>query len=301
MPPLTATNHVHLVRKSDRAFTLTEMLIAVTVLTLLIVLFAQLFNSASTITSLGTKRIDADSSARPLLDRMGVDFSQMVKRSDVSYFVKTQANLQMGNDQIAFYSAVTGYYPSPSKQSPVSLVAYRVNSDSTSPSYNKLERMGKGLIWSGASPTYIPILFLAPAGTPTTTIDNIWPAATNSSTSDSDYELVGPNVFRFEYYYLLTTGALSPGPWTSTNAVAVKDVAAIVVAIAAMDPKSKVLVTNSQIAAIAGSLSDYTASMGPGQLLAEWQTALDGITGIPRQVVSNTRLYERYFYLSPTQ
>ncbi|HWX16066.1 MAG TPA: prepilin-type N-terminal cleavage/methylation domain-containing protein [Chthoniobacterales bacterium] len=288
-------------RKSDRAFTLTEMLIAVTVLTLLIVLFAQLFNSASTITSLGTKRIDADSSARPLLDRMGVDFSQMVKRSDVSYFVKTQANLQMGNDQIAFYSAVTGYYPSPSKQSPVSLVAYRVNSDSTSPSYNKLERMGKGLIWSGASPTYIPILFLAPAGTPTTTIDNIWPAATNSSTSDSDYELVGPNVFRFEYYYLLTTGALSPGPWTSTNAVAVKDVAAIVVAIAAMDPKSKVLVTNSQIAAIAGSLSDYTASMGPGQLLAEWQTALDGITGIPRQVVSNTRLYERYFYLSPTQ
>jgi prepilin-type N-terminal cleavage/methylation domain-containing protein len=289
------------VRKSDRAFTLTEMLIAVTVLTLLIVLFAQLFNSASTITSLGTKRIDADSSARPLLDRMGVDFSQMVKRSDVSYFIKTQANLQMGNDQIAFYSAVTGYYPSPSKQSPVSLVAYRVNSDSTSPSYNKVERMGKGLIWSGASPTYIPILFLAPAGTPTTTIDNIWPAATNSSTSDSDYELVGPNVFRFEYYYLLTTGALSPGPWTSTNAVAIKDVAAIAVAIAAMDPKSKVLVTNSQIATIAGSLSDYTASMGPGQLLAGWQTALDGITGIPRQVVSNTRLYERYFYLSPTQ
>jgi len=277
------------------------MLIAVTVLTLLIVLFAQLFNSASTITSLGTKRIDADSSARPLLDRMGVDFSQMVKRSDVSYFIKTQANLQMGNDQIAFYSAVTGYYPSPSKQSPVSLVAYRVNSDSTSPSYNKVERMGKGLIWSGASPTYIPILFLAPAGTPTTTIDNIWPAATNSSTSDSDYELVGPNVFRFEYYYLLTTGALSPGPWTSTNAVTIKDVAAIAVAIAAMDPKSKVLVTNSQIATIAGSLSDYTASMGPGQLLAGWQTALDGITGIPRQVVSNTRLYERYFYLSPTQ
>ena len=276
------------------------MLIAITVLALLIVLFAQLFNSASTITTLGTKRIDADTSARPLLDRMGVDFSQMVKRSDVSYFVKTQANPQVGNDQIAFYSAVTGYYPSPSKQSPVSLVAYRVNSDSTSPSYNKVERMGKGLIWSGASPTYIPILFLAPAGAPTTTIDNIWPAATNSSTSDSDYELVGPNVFRFEYYYLLTTGALSPGPWTSTNAVAIKDVAAIVVAIAAIDPKSKVLVTNSQIATIAGSLSDYTTSIGPGQLLAGWQAALDGTTGIPRQVVSNIRLYERYFYLSST-
>ena len=278
-----------------------EMLVAVAVLTLLILLFARFLNSASTITTLGTKRIDADSSARPLLDRMGVDFSQMVKRSDVSYFAKTQANTQVGNDQIAFYSAVTGYYPSPSKQSPVSLVAYRVNSDSTSPSYNKVERMGKGLIWSGASPTYIPILFLAPAGASTTTIDNIWPAATNSSTSDSDYELVGSHVFRFEYYYLLTTGALSSGPWTSTNTFAIKDVAAIVVAIAAIDPKSKVLVTNSQIATIAGSLSDYTAPMGPGQLLAEWETALHGITGIPRQVISNIRLYERYFYLSSTQ
>jgi hypothetical protein len=78
-------------------------------------------------------------------------------------------------------------------------------------------------------------------------------------------------------------------------------VAAIVVAIAAIDPKSKVLVTNSQIATIAGSLSDYAASMGPGQLLAGWQSALDGITGIPRQVISNVHLYERYFYLSPTQ
>jgi hypothetical protein len=245
--------------------------------------------------------MDADSNARPLLDRMAVDFAQMVKRSDVSYFVKTQANTQVGNDQIAFYSTVTGYYPSPSKQSPVSLVAYRVNSDSTSPSYNKVERMGKGLIWSGASPTYIPILFLAPSPVPTTTIDNIWPAAANSSTSDSDYELVGPQVFRFEYYYLLTTGELSPGPWTSTNTVAIKDVAAIVVAIAAIDPKSKVIVTDSQIATIAGSLSDYAASTGPGQLLAGWQNALDGVPGIPREVISNIRLYERYFYLSPTQ
>ena len=37
-----------------------------------------------------------------------------------------------GNDQIAFYSAVPGYYPPTGSQSPVSLVAYRVNSDSTS-------------------------------------------------------------------------------------------------------------------------------------------------------------------------
>ena len=36
-------------------------------------------------------------------------------------------------------------------QSPLSLVAYRVNADPTSASYNKLERMGKGLVWNGVS------------------------------------------------------------------------------------------------------------------------------------------------------
>ena len=28
----------------------------------------------------------------------------------------------------------------------------------------------------------------------------------NSGSQDPDYEVIGPNVFRFEYYYLLKTG-----------------------------------------------------------------------------------------------
>ena len=56
-----------------------------------------------------------------------------------------------GNDQIAFYSGVPGYYPLTGSQSPVSLVAYRVNSNPSSSSYNKMERLGKGLVWNGVS------------------------------------------------------------------------------------------------------------------------------------------------------
>jgi len=245
-------------RRSDRAFTLAEILVAIAVLAILVLLIARLINSAVIFTTLGNKRLDADSNARPLLDRIAVDFAQMVKRNDISYHLKTQSNTQPANDQIAFFSAVTGYYPSSSKQSPFSLVAYRVNSDPGSLSYNKVERMGKGLLWNGASPTYIPILFLAPSATfPTTKIANIWPAAASGSLADPDYELVGPQVFRFEYYYMLTTGDFSAGPWSSLNTVAIRDVAAIVVAIAVIDAKSKVALTNSQIAAITERLPDY--------------------------------------------
>src|SRR5262249_54217725 len=155
------------------------------------------------------KRMDADSEARQVLDRMAIDFEQMVKRTDVDYYVKLANQQRQQNDQIAFYSAVPGYYPSTGAQSPVSLVAYRVNSNSASASYNKMERLGKALVWNGVSTTDTPVVFLP------FTISTTWPYATNQNpdpSSPSAYEVIGPDVLRFEYYYLLTNGALSDAP-----------------------------------------------------------------------------------------
>src|SRR6266478_3014716 len=133
-------------------FTLAELVVSVGVLVILVLLATQLLNSAASITTLGHKQMGADAQARQLLDRMAIDFAQMVKRSDVDYYLKSSATgtgvrnlLQPGNDKIGFYSAVPGYYLSGStstQQSPVSLVSYRVNAQ------HKLERMGKGLVWN---------------------------------------------------------------------------------------------------------------------------------------------------------
>jgi hypothetical protein len=293
-------------RGRSRGFTLAELLVSVGVLVLLVLLFTQLLNSAATITTLGHKQMDADSQARQLLDRMAIDFTQMVKRSDVDFFAKgttapkSVGGAMNGNDRIAFYSGVPGYYPAPGYQSPVSLVAYRVNSDSTSSSYNKMERMGKGLVWNGVSSTDIPVVFMPlTIGPSVASPSGTWPAATSSTASDTAYELIGPQVFRFEYCYLLTNGSLSITPPTD-----VLGIAAIIADIAVIDSKSKVLLTAAQIATFntagaANFLSDYTVGMVPGQLRANWQAALNGITSLPRPAISGIRLYERYFYLSP--
>ena len=175
--PAQATR-LPLQRRGAAAFTLAELVVTVGVLALLVFLFTQLMNSAATVTALAHKQMDADSQTRQLLDRMAIDFAQMVKRSDVDYYVKSswfasgtppppsgvtgvrtvrQSWLvapSKGNDTIAFYSTVPGYYPSTGSQSPVSLVAYRVNSDSTNSAYNKMERMGKGLVWNAVSHQY---------------------------------------------------------------------------------------------------------------------------------------------------
>src|SRR5258705_13449513 len=102
------------VRHHGAGFTLPELLVSVGVLVLLVLLFTQLLNSAATITTVGHKRMDADSQARQLLDRMAIDFDQMLKRSDADYFAKRTGapnsigGTMNGNDQIAFYSAVPG-------------------------------------------------------------------------------------------------------------------------------------------------------------------------------------------------
>src|SRR6266545_4325154 len=265
------------------AFTLAELLVSVGVLVLLVLLATQLLNSAATITTLGHKKMDADSQARQVLDRMAIDFAQMIKRSDVDYYLKSSAapplrNVpQPGNDQIAFYSAVPGYYPADNYQSPVSLVAYRVNGQ------NRLEKMSKGLRWNAASNTDTPVVFIpipvsSPLPTPELPVPTpapptpapAWPQAGNQ-TADPDYEVIGSQVFRFEYCYLLkggvapgsgTYGAILTGtPWVGqighTAPSGMQDVSAIVVDITVIDPRSKTLLSGADISALAAQLIDW--------------------------------------------
>src|SRR5207244_1988499 len=120
--------------------------------------------------------------------------------------------------------------------------AYRVYNPSPVPSpcpdCNKLQRLGKGLVWNAISTTDIPVVFmpvpvasplpiaeLPPSPTPTPSPSPAWPQAGNMTT-DAAYELVGPQVFRFEYYYLLKNGTFSDDPMVSHSSLSgMQDVA----------------------------------------------------------------------------
>jgi hypothetical protein len=324
-------------RHGRGAFTLAELLVSVAVLALLVLMLTQLINNAAPIARTAGKHIDTDTQARVVLDRIAVDFAQMLKRTDVDYYLKQPngnyhghgnghgygnkvQSGQQGSDQIAFFSAVPGYYPSTGAQSPVSLVAYRVNQDSTSASYLKLERMGKGLLWNGVStsnnpPTNSnytsPIVFLP------LLINDRWPAATDGSTANADYEVVGPQVFRFEYYYLLKNGNVTDVPWntdaghTSINGLA--DIEAVAVTIAVIDPQSRPLILPSSLFDLASDMADFKDAKGNGNpakkigdMEDQWNTAVlsavsTGKTStnssVPPAAASAIRIYNRYFDL----
>jgi prepilin-type N-terminal cleavage/methylation domain-containing protein len=302
-------------KPSIRAFTLVELLIAISILVILTLLFASLLNSAAAVTERSGKRIESEGQIRPLFDRMATDFDQMVTRRDIDFYGKGTAagGAMAGNDRIAFYSMAPGDYPSTGSQSPFSVIAYKINSSlavANTAVFTRLQRMARGLLMNGdasanngASPgiTDGPLAF-SPA-----TISGIWTSITSNATTDSKYELAGPQVFRFEYYYLLTNGTLSATPWDPTlpghtDPGGMRDVVAIITAIATIDPKSRVLLTNAQVSTIAGTLADYATGSAPGWLLSQWQAKLDNpinasVKLMPRPALSNIRLFERYHYL----
>jgi hypothetical protein len=320
---------------------------------------AQLMSSATAITRTGNKHIDTDTQARVVLDRMALDFAQMLKRTDVDYYVKQRSgynghgnghgwgqghNGDLGSDQIAFFSQVPDYYPSTAAQSPISLVAYRVNEGNpSSAAYGKLERMAKGLLWNGVdnnpnpnSP--YPIVF-APgqvtANPVTGPWGGPWSAAINNGNSaasrDNDYEMVGPGVFRFEYYYLLKNGRVTDWPWdrwdfpdqlniTNPQQIGLMQVEAIAVSIAVIDPAGRALIqaasTNTgygDILDVAADMADFRNARGRGvggqrigDLEAQWKGVVQSIaqTGqtpsgrpIPREAAKGIRIYNRYFDL----
>jgi prepilin-type N-terminal cleavage/methylation domain-containing protein len=280
-----------------RGFTLVELLVAIAVLTVLILLVAQLLNNATAVATLGEKRMDADAQARTVFDRMAIDFSRMLKRADVDYYLKSPAHEQTGNDQIAFYSEVPGYYSSDDYQSPTSLVSYRVNRGNA-----RLERMGKGLLFWNGDPAHHPSMVYLPR-----TIEDTWKSATDQS-SNADYEVMGPQVFRFEYGYLLKGRKLPDGttlpsvtsstPWDTRPQLGhsavegLRDIAAIIVYIAVIDPKSRVLVIDPAGRSL---VSDLLGSLA-GELEGTWQNTIDRCA-LPRPAKSSIRIYRRVFPL----
>ena len=177
---------------SQRAFTLVEVLVSVTVLALLLVMVAQMVNSATNVTKLSQQHVDADNAARTVFERMEHDFGGMIRRPDVDCSIypydgyhyhtgdpvfknpvpptkPSVATATSGkNDYLFFYSQVGGYTMGASSDSAsvvedaVSAIGYRIWESSASTAdtpYFALERLAFANSLDVGK--YRPMLFLA--------------------------------------------------------------------------------------------------------------------------------------------
>ena len=217
-------------RRPSGGFSLVEMMTALLVLSLLVVLMAQLFSSASILTKASTARLDADTEARLVFDRMADDLTWMLRRPDVDFhFVKQPDNgtnppSAPYSDTCFFFSEVPGYYSSSETlaESNAALIGYRINSTTY-----QMERLARGLAWdSDGSTAGVPLVFLTfnnysgPVLTDytpayTSTILGAFPetpALDQPGNTDPYFHVLGDSVFRLEFCFFLKDGTYSVVP-----------------------------------------------------------------------------------------
>jgi hypothetical protein len=149
-----------------------------------------------------------------------------------------------------------------------------------------------------------------------------------ASSRDTDFEVIGPGVFRFEYYYLLKDGFVTDWPWDRRDdrfkniqtsiynpiPIGLSEVEAIGVAIAVIDPAGRKLIdalSPTRIVDLAGD--DFKSAHGLGNqaktigdLENKWKGMVESTaqTGrspsglvIPAEAAKGIRIYSRYFDL----
>jgi len=314
--------------------TLVELLVSVSLVILVMVFLVQVMNNTRIATDASDKLLEADSQAKMVFDRMALDFSRMVKRTDVDYVFTRQS----GTGGMFFYSEAPGSFAGGVAQS-VALVGYHINASS------QLERLGHGLTWDGTNgvvflcyPTY-PVTSSS-ASSPSvqadfnSTIPGAFPETVSFSgssgpggSSGPNYHVLSQDVFRIEYCFLLNPCTQNDGttrpaiysnnPWDtraghgSLLGIGLSDVQAIIVAIAILDESSRnIIQTQTQLNGLNTLASEFLQSgtndlnASPPVLMAtKWQGVITSGSlnhlSLPQAAVNRVRVYQHTFPIHP--
>lgn len=205
-------------RKRDRrqAFTLVEILVSTAIVMGIALLAGRMLNDVASATTHAGKLIDSDNEVRFVFSRMAGDFAAIHRRPDLNVHFQNQA----GNDAFYFFSQVPGHPASGSAAAPTgeSLVGYRM---AANPEQVELERLALGLNWAESSageaaagrassrlhlPYYISEAY-------SETIESPYNNSTHpNGSTPSQWDVVGSQVFRFEFCFHLKDGQFSEVP-----------------------------------------------------------------------------------------
>jgi prepilin-type N-terminal cleavage/methylation domain-containing protein len=267
-------------RSPSYGFTLIELLVAMAVLSVVVLMITSLVNGVSSTTEGSHRRIDSDSGARVALDRLSLDLEKMLLRPDVNYAFYKNTN----NDSLSFYATVQGY-GTPSRS--LAVIEYSIDSG------YRLQRGARTVAaadWK--TPVFIPAALQQLNRADIIVSDTSDSEARTTLTSD-DYQVLGEEIIRLEIAFLVTDN-LNGVRTTNTAPASIKDLRGIVVGIAALDERSRAMLTPAQIDLIASELADAPAN---GDFFSLWNDKVGRpITGLPDAAVKNLRIYQRHYF-----
>lgn len=304
---------------SKKGFSLIEILVAMTVLSILALMLSEMTRSTQRTTEQSSRGIDAATQARTLFDRIGEDIANMVVRDDIDYVfqnVDTTSSYE-DTDLLRFVTQL----PAPNEVGSanlenynfnrrISLVAYRVGQDS----------VGRPVVTRGTLPIYQPVdplksqadalkhfMGINENGTPNDlTDDTVFPLPTipadfapGATFYSNKYDIVGPGVFRMEVgFQLKSTGELAE---TVTTPVNINDISSIAVSIAVINERNIRIINNpTDLEAVANNFAPFNPSAGDKHPLEPWvdymNTNPTTYGGSLRPTVQESiKVYQRFF------
>ena len=307
------------------AFTLLEILVAITILAIITVAMATIFASTQKLVSQSNTSMGSLDAGEAVLSQIGLDISRMVLRDDVDYgFTKGGTDAGTGaNDSFSFYAGTTGFDNSgnaPSNPRPLSIVSYQVGTDPVNPASTALQ-LNYGALqvdWAagGSSPFTLSQLvsgvqtqFLYPKNSPT----NSNPGTGGILPAPAFYTTLAHEVIRFEFCLMLKTDPVSADnpprlltpdvPTTVTGTAPIENIAGVLVGLVVVDPTSRMLFPAGADAKLSKLFLNPPAPSS-GQIkdfLGLWSSVLTPANlksvSIPGQAISGIHIYQRYYPL----
>jgi prepilin-type N-terminal cleavage/methylation domain-containing protein len=257
-------------------FTLIELIITMSILSIILVMALQVTESARNAIRLTASKSSNDAYARTAFDRINRDLSQMLVRKDARIEFKSMS----GNDEIAFLTQSKGFTANGKiGERGVSLVTYSLLHDPAMGA--KLLRGSLGHLFTNISSDALKLDENLPF--PVIAPDNL--------------QTLSNNVIRFEVEYLVLgdTGVtldINP-PITSEK------LRGLVITLVTLDNRGRRAVKPGNLQSLAARFPD--AAVGTNTLkiwsLKRDDFAKSGIPGLPKDVLQSIRCYQRTFLI----
>ncbi|MEZ0294867.1 MAG: type II secretion system protein J [Candidatus Methylacidiphilales bacterium] len=301
--------------RGRRAFTLMEVLVAMAVLTVLVLLIAQITNAVFDAIRLSNRAVDAAAQSRLAFDRIGLDINAMVKRADADFVAKPTSG--PSNEYVLQLLAsspssdtTTGF-----KNRGISLVGYRILPHANNDGRACLIRGAKAISWDTSG-----WMGLDNDGYPVQFSSSSYPL----KLVDSDFDVLAPGVVRMVVGYQLypdneevdladgthlanargqivysapVYGASAP----DNQHMDLSRVSALIIGLAVIDLTSLKLLDATKVNTLASAFS----AMPPVNAMPveKWMADTSNLTAlpntIPAPVRSSVRLYQRVYPITP--
>jgi prepilin-type N-terminal cleavage/methylation domain-containing protein len=257
---------------SARAFSLVELMAAVTVLAILSGMVFQIISSSSKATKGSMNKLDSLEQARLVLDRLGLDLAAAVRRKDLPFEYDKNAAGD-SNDELRFY-AHTLAYGAPERR--VSALSYVVQPAAGSLGGRKqLQRAGFGMDWSGVASPGFSGSFPTPAPT--------------------GYQTLGSDIFRFEICFFRKNTAAGLAGLVSTPPSDLSDISALLIGVAVVDAEASKILDAGDINSLVNALKDPPDGVSPEE---QWTADLQNLiqsSSLPKRALQGIRIFQRTY------